>query len=227
MINVIIAEDHPITRVGISRMIQACESTNVIGEAENTNALLKMVRRVNKKSNKKVVVLLDLVMPSEGGLWAIQRIKEVSKKIKVVVLSAKTDKQTILTAIKFGADGYVIKESDTDQIIEAVQAVARDEYYYSKNITATMFSPTEKVNLEKDRLSKREIQTLALASEGHSLTEIAEILKLSVKTVGTYKSRIYKKLKIGNINELIKFALVNNIKSESFIDGINRNSKSN
>lgn len=217
MIDVVIADDHPITRMGLVRIVNSCHDMSASGEYQTVEELIKFVE---KRKTDNIVVLLDLMMPQKGGFWAISKIKETGKNIKVVVLSAKDDKSTVLTALKFGATGFVTKEADTKEILEAIRAMSRDERYISPSISNHILNDLVLVDYTaSEKLSQREMQTLALASEGHSLTEIAKILKLSVKTISTYKSRIFEKLSIRNNNELIKFAIDNNIHSEHFIDG--------
>ncbi len=216
MIYVIIADDHPITRIGLVRLVNSCHDMSVLDEAETAEVAVEKV----KDTQVTPIVIVDLVMPGKGGLWAINKINNVSKKSRVIALSAKTDKSTVLSALKFGAAGFVSKEADTKQILEAVRSVSNGERFISpeisNNIIEDLASDTE--GKTPFKLSKREIQTLALAAEGNSLTAIAKKLDLSVKTVSTYKSRIFTKLDLSNNNELIKFALDNHIHSADYFE---------
>ncbi len=216
MIYVIIADDHPITRIGLVRLVNSCHDMSVLDEADTAEIAVEKVM----ETQVNPIVVIDLVMPEKGGLWAINKIQGISKKAHVIALSAKTDKSTVLSALKFGASGFVSKESDTKQILDAVRAVAEGERYISPEISNNILEDLAADDNGKSpfKLSKREIQTLALAAEGNSLTAIAKRLDLSVKTISTYKSRIFTKLKLSNNNELIKFALDNHINSKHYFD---------
>lgn len=186
-------------------------------EADTSEKLLEIV----KEYKGDLVILLDLVMPEKGGIWAVNAIKEIAPNTEIVVLSGKTDKATVMSVIQLGALGFVSKEADTKEILEALRAAAKKERYLSKDISVHLLDAIEEDIKKGDKfkaLSRRELQTMALAGEGYSISAISEILGLSVKTVSTYKSRIYTKLGISNSNELIKFTIDNNISYEDFID---------
>ena len=207
MINIIIADDHPIMRMGLVRLINSKNDISVTQQASTSEELINFMKLAHYD-----IVLLDLVMPEKGGIWSITQIHEFSPKTKIIILSGTEDKNIVYSAIKLGVDGFVT---------EAIRVVYDGERYISKNISTTLLESLQEFSDPKTKkLSKRELQTMALAGEGKSLTQIAIILELSVKTVSTYKSRIFDKLHFANNNDLIKFAINNNIQSKYFLEDV-------
>jgi len=214
MIKVMIADDHPILMAGLIRVLHTTDDIQVTAEASNVEDIVK-----NSSNDVFDVIVMDLVMPKRGGIWAIMKIKELNPATKIIVFSASDDKASVISALKLGADGYVSKQSDIKELVNAIYDVYNNKRFISPIIENEMKDYIEQDSFKSmERLSKRELQTLALAGEGKSLTEISEKLDLSIKTISTYKSRIFDKLGCKNSNELIRFAIDNNLKSEYFID---------
>lgn len=209
-IKILIADDHDLIRQGLIRIISFEEGFEIIGEAENGEALLEML-----KQKKADVVLLDLKMPKMNGIEALKAIKEKTNDIKVIMLTVENDGKTIREAINIGADGYVLKDSAGTEIINAIQTVYNGDKFIDKSLVYLLFSDIKNKNNDKnlllDNLSKRELEVLMKISEGFSNKEIGEVLFLSEKTVKNYATNVFRKLEVNDRVQATITAISNNI----------------
>lgn len=192
-IKVLIADDHDLIRQGLKRIISFEEDMIIVGEAENGEKVLNML-----KGCEPDVILLDMKMPLMDGLEVLQRAKEKSKAIKIIMLTVENDKTFILDAIDKGADGYVLKESAGTEIVEAIKTVYKGDKYIDKSLVSLLFlgfkSKVKKEVGILDALSKREIEVLLYISKGFSNKDIGEHLFLSEKTVKNYATTLFRKI---------------------------------
>ena len=210
MIEVIIADDHPIVRAGLKQIIMEDNGITVTGEASNGGDLLEKIRRQDYD-----VILLDLTMPGMDGLDVLKQLKIEKPKLPVIVLSIHPEDQYALRVLKAGASGYVTKASAPDELIGAIRKVFRGGKYISTAIAEKLAFQLD-ANFEEmphEALSDREYQVLCMLASGKTVTEIADELALSVKTVSTYRARILEKMDMKNNAELIHYAVQNKLVS--------------
>ncbi len=207
MLRVLIADDHTLIRAGLKQLLQDYNNTYVI-EATNVNDLMKKLSQ-----NQVDVIILDISMPGKSGLEALKDLKTQYPQIPVIMLSVYTEEQYAIRAFKSGASAYLTKDSAPDLLIEALKTVLSGRKYVLPEQADSLINSmqSQEENLV-DSLSDREFQILQMLANGLSVTEIAEKICLSVKTVSTYKSRLSKKLRLNNTAELVKFAIENNIR---------------
>ncbi|MDH5763510.1 MAG: response regulator transcription factor [Nitrospinota bacterium] len=202
-IKIMIADDHPLFRQGLKNTFGDTPDIEIVGEAENSNDVLEIVRRTDLN-----LVLMDISMPGKGGLEVLKQLKSEFPKIPVLILSVNPESQYAVRFIKAGAAGYLTKESSIDTLLEAVRKVAQGGNYASADITEKLafdFLNTDKPLHEL--LSDREYQVFSMIATGKSLTEIGKELSLSVKTISTHRTRILEKMKMKKNAELIHYAI--------------------
>ena len=205
-IKVLIADDHDLIRQGLKRIISFEEDIIIVGEAENGEKVLNML-----KSYETDVILLDMKMPLMDGLEVLQRAKEGLKTIKIIMLTVENDKTLILDAIDKGADGYVLKDSAGTEIVDAIKTVYGGDKYIDKSLVSVLFSgfksKEKKEQCILDSLTKREIEVLLYISKGLSNKDIGERLFLSEKTVKNYATTLFRKIKAHDRVQATIFAL--------------------
>lgn len=206
--NVLIADDHAIVREGLKRILADLPGEVVIGEAANGVETCQLVRNRNWD-----VVLLDINMPGRNGLDTLKVIKDEKPELPVLVLSIYPEDQYALRALKANASGYLAKNSAPELLISAIAKVTQGGKYISETVAqklaGALSSDVEK--LPHETLSDREYEILRAIASGHTLSQIADHLSLSVKTIGTYRSRILQKMKLTNNAELTVYAIKNGL----------------
>lgn len=208
MINVIIADDHPIVRAGLKQIIMEDQEITAAGEASNGVDLLRQVRRRDYD-----VVLLDLTMPGMDGIDVLKQLKIEKPRLPVIILTVHPESQYALRILRAGASGYLTKESASDELIKAIRKVHGGGKYISTALAEKIaYALDDDVGkLPHETLSDREYQVLCLMGEGNTVSQIADALALSVKTVSTYRTRILEKMRMENNAELIHYAIQNGL----------------
>ncbi|MCS4300936.1 response regulator transcription factor [Chryseobacterium sp. BIGb0232] len=191
---IIIADDHPIVRTGTKLILQSNYKELTIDQASNYTHLINQLHK-----NEYDLVLLDINMPGSIKRMMITEIKEIQKDIKIMVYTAY-DQDIAMQYISNGADGYLNKSSSEKNIINSIKHIFEFGYFYPSEIVKKL---AENPNLI-EKLSKREVQIFKLMAEGYGNLEIMNQLKLQSSTVSTHKKRIFEKLNIDNISDLIK-----------------------
>ena len=207
-IRVLIADDHAILRRGLRGIIEETEDLEVVGEAESSSDTLRQLR-----SQPCEVVLLDISMPDRNGMDTLGIIKKDHPKVAVLMLSTHPENQYAVRALRGGASGYLTKQSAPAQLVNAIRTVATGKKYVTPAVAEEL---AKHVLNDSDRppheqLSNREYQTMTMIAGGKSVSEIAEQLSLSVKTVSVYRARVLAKLGVTNNAAIAHYALKNNL----------------
>ena len=208
MIRVLIADDHAVVRKGLSQIIAETMDLEVLGEAGDGHAVLEFVR-----AQQCDVVVLDLNMPGPSGLDILKQLKAEFPDLAVLVLSMHAEDQYAVRVLRAGASGYLSKESAPDELVKAIRRVASGGKYVSPVVAEALLS-----HLDGDvegplhsQLSDREFQVMRLLATGKTVSEIAEMLSLSVKTISTYRARVMEKMSMKSNAELTHYAIKNDI----------------
>lgn len=202
-IRIILADDHNILRDGLRNVIEKISNLKVIAEAHDGREAVKLCKKLIPD-----VVIMDVSMPGLNGIEATKQIINLDKDIKIIALSMHSNKQFIIGMLKAGAYGYMLKDSDSDELITAIKTVARNQKYVSQKISGIIINEFMTSLPEEDSvLTSREKEIVQLIAEGKSSKKIAEILFLSPKTVDAHRKNIMDKLEIRTIPELTKYAI--------------------
>jgi len=208
MLRILIADDHTVVRKGLRQILLDEFPAAFIDEVPDAEELIKKV--MNAKWD---VVVSDLSMPGRSGLDALQQIKLSYPDLPVLILSIHPEEQYALRALKSGASGYLSKDTAPDELVKAVQKVLLGKKYISQAIAeklANTFSSDAQLN-PHESLSDREFDVMKLLANGKSVSEIAEMLSLSVTTVSTYRARVMVKMNLRSNSDLTKYAIENNL----------------
>jgi two-component system, NarL family, invasion response regulator UvrY len=208
MIKVILCDDHALIRRGIRDTLSDSEDIEVVGEAADYGELRALLR-----DRSCDVLVLDINLPGRSGLDVLHVLKEEGSTLKVLVVSMYPEDQYAMRALKAGASGYLNKGSDAAQIVAAVRTVAQGKKYVTPEMAQMLVdnltTPTQEDAHQK--LSDRELQTLVMIASGKRLSDIAEQLLLSPKTVSVYRARVLEKLGLTNNSELTVYAIRNGL----------------
>jgi DNA-binding NarL/FixJ family response regulator len=212
MIRVLIADDHALVRDGLRHVLQQASGFEVAGEAVDAISALQLVRTTQAK-----VLVLDLSMPGRNGLELIKQIREEKPALRILVLTMHAEEQYAVRAFKAGASGYLTKESASAELVNAVTKVASGGAYVSaamaERFATSLNAPAE--ILPHQRLSDRELDVFKRIVAGRTLTEIAQELCVSAKTVSTYKARILEKMQMQHDAALVRYAVEHGLFEDS------------
>ena len=205
-IRILIADDHAVVREGLRALIAAKPGMKVVGEAaDGVEAVLKT------RSLHPDVILMDLLMPRKDGVEAIGEIRQENPNVRILVLTSYAEDAKVFTAIQAGALGYLLKDSSPQELIQAIRDVHRGESSLHPTIALKVIQelkrPVEISPPAQEQLTEREVQVLRLVARGLSNQEVAEILVISERTVGTHVSNILDKLCLSNRTQAALYAL--------------------
>ena len=197
-LRILIADDHPLFRKGMRTLLVSMPETEVVGEATTGKETVDRALALQPD-----IVLMDLQMPEGGGLTAIRSLTSANPETRILVVTLFEDDESVFAALRAGARGYVLKDADEDEMIRAIQAVARGEAIFSPAVasrlmdyfTAARTSPHAEAFPD---LTEREREILAMIARGRSNYEIAEELSISLKTVRNHASSIFSKLQVAD-----------------------------
>lgn len=207
-IKILIADDHAIVRDGLRQLLSGQKDMEVIGEAEDGKQALERVKSLHPD-----VILLDIAMPQLSGLEVISLIKESVPKTQIVVLSMHSKETYVQQVLTAGALGYVLKASPSTDILEAIRAAHRGEYFLSSKLRTEVICSYAKRQVGNpaasgyDLLSEREQQVFRLVAQGYSTGKIGELLCVSPKTVEKHRTSIMSKLGVHDRLGLMKYAI--------------------
>lgn len=208
-IRIVLVDDHAVLRAGLTALLHAEADMIVVGEAGDGAASLRVVA-----DRQPDVVLLDINMPTMGGLEALGELRKVAPKSRILVLTMHDDQTYLRQALAQGAAGYVLKQAADTELLTAIRTVYHGGAFLHPSHAQALLAPNptavseqSSINDNLSILSERELEVLKLIALGHANKEIAEMLYLSVKTVETYKTRIMEKLELTSRAALVRFAL--------------------
>jgi len=204
MIHLLIIDDHEVVRRGLKQVFSDEFSKLKIGEAENSQAALELIT-----TQEWDIVLLDINIPGRSGLEVLSEIKRLQPRTPVLVVSAYPEEEFAIRALKLGASGYLNKSSASDEMLVAANKVMAGGKYVTAVLAEKLASALggDARQSPHESLSSRELQVLQMIANGRTIKEIAAELALSEKTIGTYRSRISKKLGLATNVELTRYAL--------------------
>jgi len=204
---ILVVDDHAVVRAGIRQILSNAADIEIVAEAETGQSAIDMIEQINVD-----VVLLDLSLPGKDGFDVLREIKNHKHTARVLVLTIYPEQQYAVRAIKAGASGYLTKDSLPEELINALRIVASGQKYIS-SVLAQKLAEHLIFNREKtyEKISHREFQVMQFLAKGLSMTEIAETLHLSIKTVSTYKRRLLEKLGLRTTAEIIIYAIKNDL----------------
>lgn len=208
MIKVVLCDDHAMVRRGIRDTISDAVDIQVVGESGSYSEVREVLR-----TTPCDVLILDLNLPGRGGLEVLASLREADSPIRVLIVSMFAEDQYALRCLRAGADGYLNKAGDPAELIAAVRVLAGGRKYVTPEISEMLVSSLSSPGTQTlhASLSERELQTLLKIASGKRLSEIAEELMLSPKTVSVYRSRLLEKLKLSNNAELAVYAIRNQL----------------
>lgn len=213
VIRILIADDHPIVRDGLRKLLSLEEDFEIVGEAADGRQVLERVQELEPD-----VLLLDLRMPNLDGLGALQALQQAEKRTKVIVLTASDDKNEFVQAMKLGCSGIVLKQTAPELIVKSIRKVNSGEIWLDSHTTAAvmrqfaapseiMSTPNAPKNRERSPLSQREREIVALVAQGYKNKEMAEKMFISEQTVKNHLHNIFDKLGVSDRLELALYAI--------------------
>lgn len=212
---IVLADDHKIFRSGVKKIIDEIDRLSVVGEVGDGLELIALL-----KHSMPDMVILDISMPNLRGIETAREIKILNPKLKILILTMHKNKEYLYRCLAAGAEGYLLKEDTDAELFSAIKTIREDGVYISPILSmglaedlAKICAGTEKVPIEQ--LSVREREVLTLIGEGKTRKEIADILYISVHTVGHHRANILKKLNLKKTADLVKYALQKGYISDS------------
>jgi len=207
---ILIVDDHEVVRDGLRNILLSLDNISIAGEAGNGEDAIKMYNSV-----KPDLVIMDISMPGMNGIEATRIIKEKDPDAKILILTMHDNQEYLNQIIRSGAKGFILKNTDKEELLDAVKTVASGENFFSKDISKLIIDNYIRSAKEQEKsdgfkevpLTKREIEILKLIASGYSNQEIANILYISYNTVDTHRKNIMHKLSIKNTAGLVRYAI--------------------
>ena len=208
MINILIADDHPLVREGLKKILREESDIKVCGEAKNGDELLKLLEQYEVD-----VVVLDLSMPGRSGLDMLTIIKNRWSHVAVIILSMHPEERFAVRAIKLGASGYVNKDAAPYDLVKAIRKAVRGGKYITQCVGEQLAAEVGYSNkkLPHEKLSDREHEIFCLIASGKTMKQIADDLNVSTHTIYSHRERIFEKLNLKSNIELTQYALRNKL----------------
>lgn len=201
-------DDHAVVRKGLKQIFDETVDIAVVDEAGSGNELIDKIRHT-----KYDVVLLDISMPGKDGLDTLKDIKNIRPELPVLIFTVYPEDQYAVRVLRAGASGYINKESEPEELIDAIRKIARGRKYISPflaELLATNLEAGSETPLH-DNLSDREFQVMCKIASGKKVTQIAQELSLSINTISTYRNRILEKMNLKSNTEITHYAIKNNL----------------
>ncbi len=208
MINILLVDDHSMIREGLKQLLELDGDIKVVGEAGNGEECLEKIEHLHPD-----VVLLDINMPQMNGLQVLEKLRYMGSKQKVLILTIHNEVEYLMRAVDIGVSGYLLKDSESSVLKEAIYAIASGENYIDSTMTPLLKEQTYLKELQKEArgkdklLSAREIEVLCALAEGLYNKEIASKLQISEKTVKNHVSNIFKKIGVSDRTQAAVYAI--------------------
>jgi DNA-binding NarL/FixJ family response regulator len=204
---ILLADDHILFRQGMKRIIDEMPGTHVVGEANDGQEAVELVKELLPD-----LVILDISMPKLSGLEACREIRHLFPDVKILVLTMHKDREFLLHAISAGAQGYLLKEDSDEELFAALGTIRKGAIYVTKALAGVVSTDISALIRGGQRtfsrsLTAREREVLKFLSEGKSNSEVAEVLRISIRTVETHRANIMNKLDLRNTAELVRYAI--------------------
>lgn len=211
-IKVMIVDDHPLMRQGLKKILEIEPDLQVVGLAEDGEVALRKAMEI-----KPDVMLLDINMPHMNGIQALRRIKDIGLSVKVIMLTIHEDQEYLRETLNIGANGYVLKDAETESLVRAIRNVNDGQNYIHPSLADELVKDYRSIDgrlgdEETDKLTRREFEVIALIADGLNNKEIAEKLFISEKTVKNHVSNIFKKINVNDRTQAAIFAFKHNIR---------------
>lgn len=203
VIQVLLADDHSILRAGVAALLRSQADIEVVAEAGEVQELLRLAGDLRPD-----VVVLDISMPGGSGLKALEPLKSVAPQARIIILTMHTDRTLVLSAIAAGAAGYLVKSSDFAELCDAIRRVHKGKTYFSVPVGLEGGPPLPAMSpVPGPRLSRREKEVVRLLALGYTYREMATQLKISERSVETYRARVAQKLGLEGRAAVVRYAL--------------------
>ena len=202
MLRILIADDHPIVRRGLKQILCDEPDISIVREAQSADEVLEFVRARNWDA-----VILDISMPGRGGLDTLEELKRQYPDLPVLMLSMHPEDQYAARAFKSGAAGYMTKESAPDELVKAIRKITKGGRYVSEAFAEKLVAMMGAEPPSHDNLSAREHQVMLMIASGKTLSQIAEEMALSIKTISTYRTRILEKMQMKSNAEITHYVI--------------------
>lgn len=209
MIRVLLVDDHAMIREGIKRLLEFNGVMKVVGEAGNGEEALEFLEK-----EATDIVLLDINMPKMNGIDCLTKIRKDYEKTKVLMLTVHNDAEYLLKAIDIGANGYILKDSSSDELVQAIEMILAGEQYIQPDLIPVLNQSLVRRDEQKavlENLTKREIEVLIMVAEGDFNKDIAARMGISERTVKNHISNIFKKIDVADRTQAAVFAIKNNL----------------
>lgn len=208
MIRLFLVDDHAMLREGLRRQFEDSRDIRICGEAGSARELSARL-----KGSQADVIILDLNLPDANGITLITEVKKILPSCKVIVLTMYDHVRYAISALESGAEGFVVKGSPFEELMEAVRSVHKGKSFVSADMARRLIGRIRKgaTTGGVEQLSEREFEVLTMLSRGMTLKEVAETMNISSKTVTTYRARLMDKLGLTTTSEIIRYAMENDL----------------
>lgn len=204
-----IVDDHAMIREGIKRLLEFDGNISVVAEASDGEECLSILKKTDLD-----ILLLDINMPKKNGIEVLQEIRSKKMKIKVLMLTVHNEVEYLIKAVDIGVDGYILKDSESSELIKAINVILSGENYIQPSLIPSLNSKLISRDVDKEKieqLTKREMEILLNVANGMFNKEIAVNLNISERTVKNHISNIFKKIKVADRTQAAVFAIKNNL----------------
>lgn len=206
-IQVFLVDDHRIFREGVRNLLEQHDDMTVVGEAEDGRTAVELIHKLSP-----AIVVMDVTMPNLNGIDATRRILSEQKDIKVLALSMHAHRRLVREMLEAGASGYLLKECAFNELVQAIRLVIEKNQIclspeISRMVLEDYIQPGQKNDPDLRALTPREREIVQLIAEGNTSRQIAQMIRMSVRTVEKHRLNIMGKLKIGSVAELVKYAI--------------------